>query len=100
MSIDSIQHISSPYVFGDTNTNLISDNINNGVSKSFENYIGELNSQLDKSEKLLQGLATGEEANIHEVMISLEKAKLSMELMLQVRNKSLEAYQEIMRTQL
>jgi flagellar hook-basal body complex protein FliE len=42
----------------------------------------------------------GEQGNLHEVMIALEKAKLSFELILAVRNKSLEAYQELMRMQI
>ncbi len=45
------------------------------------------------------GLATGETKNIHEAMIALEKADLSFRLMMQVKNKIVEAYQEVMRTQ-
>ena len=37
--------------------------------------------------------------NIHETMIAIEKAEISFKLMLQVRNKILEAYQEVMRMQ-
>ena len=62
--------------------------------------IASLNSDLEVSDTKLRELATGGTANLHDVMISLEKAKLSMELLLQVRNKALEAYQELMRTQL
>ena len=59
-----------------------------------------VNDQIMTSESNVRKLATGEEANLHEVMISLEKAKLSFELILAVRNKSLEAYQELMRMQI
>ena len=37
------------------------------------------------------------QVGIHETMIALEKAGISMRLLLQVRNKALEAYREIMR---
>ena len=37
--------------------------------------------------------------NLHQVMLSLEDAKLSFQLMVQVRNKLLEAYQDILRMQ-
>lgn len=47
----------------------------------------------------IQKLATGEDIDIHEVMIAVEKAALALELTLQVRNKLVEAYQEIMRMQ-
>jgi flagellar hook-basal body complex protein FliE len=44
-------------------------------------------------------LAVGENTNLHQVMISLEKAHLSLELVVQVRNKVLEAYQNMMQMQ-
>lgn len=42
-------------------------------------------------------LATGQTDNIADVMIANERANLSLQLTIQVRNKLLEAYQEIMR---
>ncbi|MBI3974309.1 MAG: flagellar hook-basal body complex protein FliE [Chloroflexi bacterium] len=42
-------------------------------------------------------LAAGEPVDLHQVMVGMEKANLSFSLALQVRNKLLEAYQEIMR---
>src|SRR5262245_46593130 len=39
------------------------------------------------------------ESDLHSVMIALEKADLSFQLMMQVRNKIVQAYQEIMRSQ-
>src|SRR5262245_44137922 len=41
----------------------------------------------------------GSEADLHSVMIALEKADLSFQLMMQVRNKIVQAYQEIMKSQ-
>ncbi|HHJ13924.1 MAG TPA: flagellar hook-basal body complex protein FliE [Gammaproteobacteria bacterium] len=60
----------------------------------------ELNDQLNSSELDLRRLASGETNNIHHVMMSLEKARLSFQLVLQVRNKVLEAYQDVMRMQI
>ncbi len=45
-------------------------------------------------------LLSGEDAGIHETMIAAEKAELALELALQVRNKAIDAYNEIMRMQL
>jgi len=42
-------------------------------------------------------IATGETDNLHAVMINAEKADLALQLMVQVRNKALDAYNEIMR---
>lgn len=46
-----------------------------------------------------QQLATGKNTNIHETMIATEKADIALRLMVQVRNKIIEAYQEIMKMQ-
>ncbi len=58
-----------------------------------------VNDQLIQADQQVRKLATGETENLHQVMISLEKAKLSFELLLQVRNRVLESYQDIMRMQ-
>jgi len=42
----------------------------------------------------------GDDINLHDVVIAGEKARLSLELTIQIRNKALEAYQEIMRMQI
>ena len=59
----------------------------------------DVNQQLLTSQSDLQGLATGETANLHEVMIRLEESRISLQLLLQVRNRVLEAYQDVMRMQ-
>ncbi|HPI39436.1 MAG TPA: flagellar hook-basal body complex protein FliE [Pseudobdellovibrionaceae bacterium] len=65
-----------------------------------------LNSAIDKvnelqkaSDKSIQNLATGKTDNVAEVMITAEKADIALKLMVQVRNKIIDAYQEIMRMQ-
>lgn len=56
------------------------------------------NLQLDAEEAARQ-LAAGEAGDLHQVMLAAEKANLSLQLTVQIRNKLLEAYQEIMRMQ-
>lgn len=51
-----------------------------------------------KSESL--GLLTGETTSIHQVVLAAEKADLALQLTLQIRNKAMDAYNEIMRMQL
>lgn len=58
-----------------------------------------LNEQLKASQADLQGLALGETQNLHQVMVRLEESRIAFQLMLQVRNRALEAYQEVMRMQ-
>jgi flagellar hook-basal body complex protein FliE len=47
----------------------------------------------------IEGLATGQKTDIHQTMIAVEKASVSFELMMQIRNKVISAYEKIMRTQ-
>ena len=51
------------------------------------------------AEGAVRDLALGRAENLHNVMLELEKARLSVEVVVQVRNRLLEAYQEIMRMQ-
>lgn len=51
------------------------------------------------AEGAVRDLALGRSENLHNVMLELEKARLSVEVVVQVRNRLLEAYQEIMRMQ-
>lgn len=56
--------------------------------------------QLQKdSDVKMQELATGKNTNIPEVMMAAEKADIGLRMMVQVRNKMIEAYQEIMKMQ-
>lgn len=59
--------------------------------------IEEVNRLQGEANKAIEDLAMGETKNIHETMIALEKAEISFKLMLQVRNKILDAYHEVMR---
>ena len=44
-------------------------------------------------------LATGKAADVHQVMIAVEEAGIALDLMLEVRNRVLEGYQELIRMQ-
>jgi flagellar hook-basal body complex protein FliE len=72
----------------------------NGFGSWFTQQLERVNNQIAQSEGQLQALAAGEAQNLHQVMISLEEARLSFQLLAQVRNRVLEAYQEVMRMQL
>jgi len=61
--------------------------------------IGQVNEQLMTSQMQLQQLATGAPVNLHQVMINLEENHMSFQLLMQVRNRLLEGYQEVMRMQ-
>jgi flagellar hook-basal body complex protein FliE len=60
--------------------------------------IGEVNDLRNEADRAVEELAAGEEKDIHNTMIALEKAEISFQLMMQVRNKIINAYETIMRT--
>ena len=70
-----------------------------GAGKFFSELVSKVNDLQTQSDASIQGLASGENKNLHEVMISMEKASVSFLFMSQVRNKAIEAYQEVMRMQ-
>jgi len=75
---------------------------NNNVQ--FTDYLNQaINEVVDDvkvAKELSDKLATGEVKDLHQVTIAMEKAELGLQLTVQVRNKIIEAYQEVMRMQL
>jgi flagellar hook-basal body complex protein FliE len=68
----------------------------------FGNLLKEAVQQMNDVEKNSQGELQkflSNESDLHSVMISLEKADLSFQMMMQVRNKIVAAYQELMKSQ-
>ena len=59
-----------------------------------------VNRQLIGSQVDLQQLSVGNVENLHQVMIRLEESRLSFQLAMQVRNRFLEAYQDVMKMQI
>jgi flagellar hook-basal body complex protein FliE len=69
-------------------------------SKVLENTLSEVNKLQENSDKAMSAMATGEVKDLHQAAIAIDKAELSMKMMLEVRNKALSAYKEISRTQI
>ncbi|ADW18364.1 flagellar hook-basal body complex subunit FliE [Desulfobulbus propionicus DSM 2032] len=61
--------------------------------------VAQTNEQQQNADQALQQVHAGGEKNLHEAMIALEKADVSLRYMVQVRNKAISAYQEIMQMQ-
>jgi len=65
------------------------------ILKGYFQDVGRMDKEADK---LVEGLATGEVTDVHQVMLAVEEANMALDLLIEVRNKLLEAYQEISRT--
>ncbi|PKB13898.1 flagellar hook-basal body complex protein FliE [Janthinobacterium sp. 64] len=70
-----------------------------GFGQWFAAELKSVNTSLGLADTDVKKLAAGETQSLHEVMIHLEEAKLSFQLLAQVRNRLLDAYQEVMRMQ-
>jgi flagellar hook-basal body complex protein FliE len=70
---------------------------------SFENTIKSFVSEVSQKQAVageaVQGLISGQNVSLHQTMIAMEEASISFQLMVEVRNKLLESYQELMRMQ-
>jgi len=75
------------------------DEVRVGFADWLAKEIESVNQKIVDSDTQIRKLAVGDATNLHQVMTSLTKAKMSFELVVQVRNKMLEAYQDIMRMQ-
>ena len=93
-SLPSVQL--SPELANKGKTKDISESSNDFGSMLFQKM--EETNQLQKSaDSATMDLATGKTRNIHEAILAMEMADTSLRLMVTVRNKAIEAYQEIMR---
>ncbi len=64
-----------------------------------EKTVGEVERLQQEAAHAAKEMASGETEGIHETMIALKKAELSFKMMMQVRNKIVKAYEEVMRMQ-
>tara|TARA_B100000676_G_C17433190_1_gene510366 strand:+ start:123 stop:482 length:360 start_codon:yes stop_codon:yes gene_type:complete len=62
-------------------------------------FVNEVNDKQNVSTQMVNGMLSGEEIPLHRVMIAMEEAGVAFQMMVEVRNKLLEGYQELMRMQ-
>jgi|SRR5262245_12525924 len=76
----------------------------NATTSDFSAWLGEqlraTNKDIVSADDAVRRMAVGEPVNLHQVMIQLERAKLQLELVVQVRNKLLDAYQDLVKMQI
>lgn len=75
-----------------------------GEKQSFadvlSNAINSVDETMKTSNQQVQAFIAGETDNVHDVMISMQRAQISFEMMVEIRNKAVETYQEISRMQI
>jgi len=68
-------------------------------SQALQDSIEQVSSLEDQADELVSRVAAGDLDAVHQAMVAMEKASLALDFTVQVRNKVIEAYQELMRTQ-
>jgi flagellar hook-basal body complex protein FliE len=70
-----------------------------GFGATLKNAISQVNELSDNSDQKVAQLVQGDRQDVHNVMIAVEKADIAFQLMMQVRNKIVNAYQEVSKLQ-
>lgn len=98
----AIQSISTNSILNNLNISNTTEQKTNGTS--FSNVLSDAISKVNDSEvnanNKIESLIKGEDVEMHEVMLAMQESVLSLQALIEVRNKTVEAYQEISKLQL
>lgn len=71
-----------------------------GFDKMLTSMLNKVNDSQVAGDQAIEKLQSGDAQHLHEVMIAVEQADISLRMLVQMRNKALTAYEEIMRMQI
>ena len=98
----AIQSIGTNSILNNLNISNTTEQKTNGTS--FSNVLSDAISKVNDSEvnanNKIDSLIKGEDVEMHEVMLAMQESVLSLQALIEVRNKTVEAYQEISKLQL
>ena len=98
----AIQSIGTNTILNNLNISNTTEEKTNGTS--FSNVLSDAISKVNDSEvnanNKIESLIKGEDVEMHEVMLAMQESVLSLQALIEVRNKTVEAYQEISKLQL
>jgi flagellar hook-basal body complex protein FliE len=67
---------------------------------TLHNFMSDVNEMQKKADQSIEKMVSGEITDVHQVMTSVEEANTAFNMMMELRNKVMDAYQEIMRIRL
>lgn len=94
----NINSLNSPLVFPGLSSQSGPANQSSGFASVLESAIGEVESSQRAAGAAASDFLTGGKGDVHNIALASQNAELSMELFQQVKNKFVQAYQEIMKT--
>ncbi|SHN56532.1 flagellar hook-basal body complex protein FliE [Desulfovibrio litoralis] len=71
----------------------------NSFEETFKSSLNTVNNMQREKNTMIEAFASGEQQNVHELMIALQKAGLAMNMTTAVRNKLMDAYRELSKVQ-
>jgi flagellar hook-basal body complex protein FliE len=95
-SINAVSNLTPPG--GSKNIGPVGQSFNN-FGDVLTNAINSLSEKENTANQAIASLAAGEDIEVHQVMLAMQEADISFQMALEVRNKIVEAYQEVMRMQ-
>ncbi len=72
---------------------------NQSFGQVLNQALSDVNNLQQEAGKAVDRMVTGEASDLHEVMVAVEKARTSFDLLMEVRNKAIDVYRELMRMQ-
>ncbi len=73
--------------------------VTQGFADIITNLVNDVNNHQQAADLGIREVHAGRARNLHDAMIAMEQAEISLRFMVQVRNKAMDAYREIMRMQ-
>lgn len=80
-------------------TESVKNNKDENFGNLFSDFVEQVNKDQFSSKQMTEDFMNGKEVELHEVMIAGEKAKTSLDLLMEIRNKAIDMYKEITRMQ-
>lgn len=99
MAVDQIGNLSSPPYQELKDSSRPAQTEGPSFGETISRFIKDVDEVQRDAGEAIEKLVSGEATDIHEVMIAVEKAGVSFDLLMEIRNKMLEAYHEVMRMQ-
>jgi flagellar hook-basal body complex protein FliE len=98
--IAAIQPISTTDLLKAKSTGGAKGGYGDDFAEQLKAAMGNVNQMQVEGDQAMSDIATGSVKDLHQAAIAIDKAEISMKLMLEVRNKAMNAYKEITRTQM
>jgi len=98
--MDAIRSIQDRIQFPDLNGSTKKPEETEGFGGILKQAISQVAGQQQQAEASMNSFLRGESEEVHQVALDAQRAELSLEMFLQMRNKVVQAYQEVMRMQL